>query len=197
MKSSTYEKTFAKLTALELVKNLGKMQFSKKLVFSVFIFAQVFSLAFAADNKVEPKKISIDGSSYTLVAPTNNAEKIKQNLTKVDEILAEKRKISEQINSTEDKQILEEQFENNYKLMIEQDNLLKDIFQQGNYSHGLLVKFINMRKSFAHSLKKDFEKFVQKGIADRNAADRFLQMFDVNTSQYESVFIFLFKNYLQ
>lgn len=169
----------------------------KKLLFLILVISQVFSIAFAVENKADQKEIKIDGSSYTLIAPVKDAEKIKYNFIKLDEILAEKRKISEKISSTEDKKIIEKQFDNINKLMIEQDNILKDIFQHGYYSHKLLVKFINVRKSFSHSLKKDFERFVQKGIADRKAADRFLQMFDVNTSQYESVFMFLSKNYLQ
>ncbi len=169
----------------------------KKLLFLILVISQIFSIAFAVEKKSNPREIKIDGSSYTLIAPVKDSEKIKYNFIKLDEILAEKWKISEKISSTEDKKIIEEQFDNINKLMIEQDNILKDIFQQGYYSHTLLVKFINMRKSFSLSLKKDFERFVQKEIADRKAADRFLQMFDVNTSQYESVFMFLSKNYLQ
>ena len=170
---------------------------NKSKINAFFIWALLLISSFAtADNQSAIKQIYIDNAVYQLMPPKENPTKLVENTAKLERLLAEQKQISQIIQSTKDKVVLEQQFDLIQNLMQQQDMILKDIFQQGIYSKPFLVKFIAFRKSFSRILAKDFAKFVQQGIADAKAARRFLTMFDVNSSEYESAFMYMLDNYV-
>ncbi|MGQ0287404.1 hypothetical protein ACT2CV_09405 [Pasteurellaceae bacterium 22721_9_1] len=146
--------------------------------------------------KDEPVRIRIDNHSYALIAPVAQPQRLMENQNKLQRLLDEQQRISAVIRATNDKQLLDQQFEALAQLMLEQDKLVQAIFKGGIYSKPFLVKFISFRKHFSHTLKGDFAHFVKTGLADEKNAQRFLTVYDATTSEYESAFLVLTKKFL-